>query len=113
MDTGAPKARQAISPSVSQLCRIEMIDFRVRQQYLRYRKDTVERAPNSPPSTFLSEIVQYWTAIYPELTHHQKVQSTLKPILPQGSDHLSEDVPGCLTNARKRLGTEKWCPFWS
>jgi hypothetical protein len=80
---------------------------------LRYRKDTLERAPNSQPSTFLSEIVQNWTAIYPELTHHQKVQSTLKPILPQGSDHLSEDVPGCLTNARKRLGTERWCPFWS
>jgi hypothetical protein len=35
------------------------------------------------PAAFLSEIVQYWTAIYPELTHHQKSQSTLKPILPQ------------------------------
>jgi hypothetical protein len=35
------------------------------------------------PAAFLSEIVQYWTAIYPELTHHQKAQSTLKPILPQ------------------------------
>jgi hypothetical protein len=39
---------------------------------------------NSPhPAAFLSEVVQYWTAIYPELTHHQKAQSTLKPILPQ------------------------------
>ena len=35
------------------------------------------------PAAFLSEIVQYWTAIYPELTHHQKAQSTLKPIFPQ------------------------------
>jgi hypothetical protein len=34
------------------------------------------------PAAFHSEIVQYWTAIYPELTHHQKVQSTLNPILP-------------------------------
>jgi hypothetical protein len=57
--------------------------------------------------TFLSEIVQYWTAIYPDLADHRKVQSTLKPILPQGCDHLLEDVPGCLTNARKRLGTER------
>jgi hypothetical protein len=38
-------------------------------------------APN--PSAFLSEIVQYWTAIYPELTHHRKAQSTLKSIFPQ------------------------------
>jgi TolA-binding protein len=44
------------------------------------------------PSAFLSEIVQYWTAIYPELADHQKVQLTLKPILPQGCDHIKEEV---------------------
>jgi hypothetical protein len=38
------------------------------------------------PPAFLSEIVQYWTAIYPELPHPQKAQSTLKPILPQERD---------------------------
>jgi hypothetical protein len=51
-------------------------------------------AKNSQPNpgAFLSEIVQYWTAIYPELADHRKVQLTLKPILPQGCDHISEDV---------------------
>jgi TolA-binding protein len=44
------------------------------------------------PSAFLSEIVQYWTAIYPELADHQKVQLTLKPILPEGCDHIKEEV---------------------
>ena len=44
------------------------------------------------PSAFLSEIVQYWTAIYPELADHQRVQLTLKPILPQGCDHIKEEV---------------------
>jgi hypothetical protein len=58
-------------------------------------------------ATFLSEIVQYWTAIYPELADHRNVQSTLKLVLLQGSDHLSEDVPRRLTNTRKRLGTER------
>jgi hypothetical protein len=51
MSAGAPKARnylhrrvyiaQTTSHSVGRLCRIETIGFRVRQQYLRYRKDTV------------------------------------------------------------------------
>jgi uncharacterized protein YjbJ (UPF0337 family) len=45
-----------------------------------------------PPAAFLSEIVQFWTAIYPELTHHQKVQSTLKPILPQERNRLKEAI---------------------
>ena len=44
------------------------------------------------PSAFLSEIVQYWTAIYPELADHQRVQSTLKPILPQERDRLKEAI---------------------
>jgi TolA-binding protein len=44
------------------------------------------------PSAFLSELVQYWTAIYPELADHQKVQLTLKPILPEGCDHIKEEV---------------------
>jgi TolA-binding protein len=41
---------------------------------------------------FLSELVQYWTAIYPELADHQKVQLAFKPILPQGCDHIKEEV---------------------
>ncbi len=41
MVSGAPKARQAMSHSVRPLCRIETIDFRVRQQYPRYRKGTI------------------------------------------------------------------------
>jgi hypothetical protein len=50
----------------------------------RYASMRPSRHKNIPhPAAFLSEIVQYWTAIYPELTHHQKVQSTLKQILPQ------------------------------
>jgi hypothetical protein len=55
----------------------------------------------------ISEIVQYWTAIYPRLADHRKVRLALKPALPQGCDHLSEDVPSRLTNTRKRLGTER------
>jgi len=51
---------------------------------IRVAEDTLPCAKTAPhPSAFLSEVVQYWTAIYPELTHHQKAQSTLKPILPQ------------------------------
>jgi hypothetical protein len=29
---------------------------------------------------------------YPELADHQKVQLTLKPILPQGCDHIKEEI---------------------
>jgi TolA-binding protein len=54
------------------------------------------------PSAFLSEIVQYWTAIYPELADHQKVQLTLKPILPQGCDHIKEEVT-MKFNFKKRM----------
>jgi hypothetical protein len=50
---------------------------------IRVTEDMLPGTKTAPhPSAFLSEIVQYWTAIYPEPTHHQKVQSTLKPILP-------------------------------
>src|SRR5262245_10282805 len=35
------EGRQAISHSVSPLCRIETIDFRVRQQYPLCRRDTI------------------------------------------------------------------------
>jgi hypothetical protein len=52
-------------------------------------------AKNSQPNpgAFLSTIVQYWTAIHPEPADHRGVQLTLKLILPQGCDHISEDVP--------------------
>jgi uncharacterized protein YjbJ (UPF0337 family) len=51
-------------------------------------------AQNNPPNpdTFLSEVVQYWTSIYLELADHQKIHSTLKPILPRGCDHLKETI---------------------
>jgi hypothetical protein len=43
-------------------------------------------------AAFLSEVVQYWTSIYPELADHQRVQSTLKPILPQERNRLKEAI---------------------
>ena len=57
------------------------MEIRVTKDMLPCALPITKTAPH--PAAFLSEIVQYWTAIYPELTHHQKVQSTLKQILPQ------------------------------
>jgi hypothetical protein len=51
-----------------------------------------QRRGDAQVTDFLSEIVQYRTAIYPEPADHQKVQLTLKPILPQGCDHIKEEV---------------------
>jgi hypothetical protein len=62
--------------------------------FARQPEQIIPGANNSQhnPGAFLSEIVQYWTAIYPELDDHQKVQLTLKTILPQGCDHIKEEV---------------------
>jgi uncharacterized membrane protein YeaQ/YmgE (transglycosylase-associated protein family) len=60
---------------------------------IRVAEDTLPCTKTAPhPAAFLSEVVQYWTAIYPELTHHQKAQSTLKPILPQERNRLKETI---------------------
>jgi uncharacterized protein YjbJ (UPF0337 family) len=56
------------------------------------------QTPIAARRTILSEIVQYWTAIYPELADHKKVQSTRKPILPRGCDHLTK------TSMRNKTG---------
>jgi hypothetical protein len=36
------------------------------------RYPSMRKNSGANPAAFLSEIVQYWTAIYPELTHHQQ-----------------------------------------
>jgi hypothetical protein len=60
---------------------------------IRVVEDTLPCTKTAPhPAAFLSEVVQYWTAIYPELTHHQKAQSTLKPILPQERNRYKETI---------------------
>jgi hypothetical protein len=60
---------------------------------IRVAEDILPGTKTAPhPAAFLSEVVQYWTGINPELPHHQKVQSTLKPILPQERNRLKETI---------------------
>jgi hypothetical protein len=60
---------------------------------IRVVEDTLPCTKTAPhPAAFLSEVVQYWTAIYPELTHHQEAQSTTKPILTQERNRFKETI---------------------
>ena len=60
---------------------------------IRVAEDILPGTKTAPHLTaFLSEVVQYWTAIYPELADHQRVQSTLKPILLQERNRLKETI---------------------
>jgi uncharacterized protein YjbJ (UPF0337 family) len=60
---------------------------------IRVAEDILPGTKTAPHlAAFLSEVVQYWTAIYPELADHQRVQSTLKPILPQERNRLKEAI---------------------
>jgi uncharacterized protein YjbJ (UPF0337 family) len=40
--------------------------------------------------------------IYPGLADHQKVQSTLKPVLPQGCGHLKETIVSNIDDGRSQ-----------
>jgi len=60
---------------------------------IRVAEDILPGTKTAPHlAAFLSEVVQYWTAIYPELADHQRVQSKLKPILPQERNRLKEAI---------------------